>query len=124
MAFSGPLTIKNAYTTKEHINGKERGTPTTPEQTGIEIAESRTTVRRVVHADKIMATLKADNCKGSQTSDINEMEELHPGLRWILSRSEAEALTILLASLACKNVVKDVRYNNPHRQGRELDADL
>jgi hypothetical protein len=43
--------------------------------------------------------------------DVNEAEKRRPGTAADFHALATEALTILLASLAARNVVKDVRYN-------------
>ena len=45
------------------------------------------------------------------TFDINDAEKREPGTAADFHALATEALTILLASLAARNVVKDVRYN-------------
>jgi hypothetical protein len=47
----------------------------------------------------------------SRSFDLNEMEKEKPGFCRDYTAMAREALTILLASLAVRNVVKDVRYN-------------
>jgi hypothetical protein len=84
------------------------------------IAAGDTHTRTVVTPQKIMAAIQVEKPGGRHIIDVNAMDRERPGTAGDLAGMAQEALTVLLASLAARNVVKDVRYNG--RTGGKNDG--
>lgn len=116
MAMSGALTIDTIYTTREEIPAAEREHGRTKEEMEAAVVSGSSFARRVVTPDLMnavcYASRRGSNGKPmSRAFDLNEMEKEMPNFVRDYTAMAREALTILLASLAARNVVKDVRYN-------------
>jgi hypothetical protein len=104
-----PLTLETIYTTnrKDAILG-----PFTAEQMAEFIAAGTTQTRTIVVPQYVQSSVLVEDGRGvAFVKDINETDKAHPGTANDIRAVACEALTILLASLAVRNVVKDVRYN-------------
>jgi len=109
-----PLDIERLITTpRVALQPDEKNWWDTNEEAEAAVARGHAYVRHVVKAE-VMATMHVRNTRsGYLTSwmDINKLNTEHEGAGADYRALALEALTILLASLAAKNVIKDERYN-------------
>lgn len=109
-----PLDIARLITTpRVGLQPGEKNWWDTKEEAEAAVARGDAYVRHVVKAE-VMAAMHVRNTRpGYLTSwmDINKLNAEHEGAGADYRALALEALTILLASLAAKNVIKDERYN-------------
>jgi hypothetical protein len=114
---SGALKLGNFFTTKKELADEEREVNENDADIKTEIAAGITRKMRVVlPTDGMGSNWLFEGQHGPRVIDLNDHKDV-PGVVADHVGMASEALTILLASLACKNVVKDVRYNGQIGRG-------
>jgi hypothetical protein len=114
---SGALELMNFFTTRKELTDEEREVNENDEDIKAEIVAGVTRKMRVVSPVEGIGSLWLfEGQHGPRLFDLNAHKDV-PGVIADHAGMAGEALTILLASLACKNVVKDVRYNGQIGRG-------
>ena len=114
MMFAGePLTIKDVTLTKANARSL------TEDELKAQLATGESWLRRVVAPVRVNRYVLSENVKrGSAHIEDTKKDDNARHAEKDIHAMGFEALTVLLASLAARNVVKDVRYN-----GREMTGD-
>jgi len=112
MAIRGePLKVETIYVSK-YTEDPDRSSPTYAEkELPTRLAAGITFPRQVVTPAYVSGNVLVEKRSQLNAIDVNKAEKRRAGTAADFHAMAAEALTILLASLAARNVVKDVRYN-------------
>jgi hypothetical protein len=111
MYVEGALHIKPCYATYKVTSDDEYRRGVTKEEMDAKIASGEAKIIPVVSPTMGSSTFYSATRSRSKKYDLNELEKDRVGITQEFHSLACEALTILLASLAARNVVKDVRYN-------------
>jgi len=107
---SNSVTLAPIYTVS-HLQTSDEVRRYQPEELEAQVAAGVTNKRIVVDAGihpNIIIDVRGRN---SIVKNVNEADKLHPSVSRDMQALAQEALTILIASLACRNVVKEERHS-------------
>jgi hypothetical protein len=117
MCVEGALHIKPCYVSYKGTSEDEYRRGVTKEELDAQVASGEAKIISVVSPTMGSSTVYSASRSGSEELDLNELEKDQVGTMHEFQSLACEALTILLASLAARNVVKDVRYNGRAGKG-------
>jgi hypothetical protein len=117
MFVEGALSVKPCYATSKEFSNDEYKRGVTQEEMEAQVAKGEAEIIHVVNPRMMSPTIYSTTRSGTKEFDLNELDKDDAGTSHDFHAIACEALTILLASLAARNVVKDVRYNGRVSKG-------
>lgn len=105
-----PVTLAPMYTVSRLQTVDEKG-PFTREELEAQVARGVTNKRIVIDAGIHRNIIVDDRRRHRTIQNVFEADKVHPSVSDDMRALGIEALTILVASLACRNVVKEERHS-------------